>query len=607
MADNPPPPPPPHGANPKSTSGGLPEGNYDIFIIPPHSAGSGFLYLPSLQPNVNSFAAGFASAVFCYLVWITAIPALGQWLSIIAASGSAGVLLLVAGVGAVAWAFGKSQGESKSQDTQGPPPSGDEDHGTSGADGGSKHSRTHSGPYNTSHSSGSANAHSAPPPRTPQQDYTTPPPRQEYRAPPPPQPEYSAPPPQPDYHTPRPPPPEYAAPPPRPAYTAPPPPPPPPQQEAPKPAPPPQSKPSPAQPKAAPPQPKATTTPQPKPAPAAASSPEPSARSASEAAASWEKAREETRKREEARKKAEELKKLREEALRKKEEAERQARAAAEKVRWEQARAREKEAREREARERDAKDKETKDKDAREREKREREARERVAKDKKEKAAAAAEAAKSPSKPTTPAAKKYERPSAHSYASTETTSAYDARTVVSSSTAPSYTETLSSYAPSTSTARTSPPPEYRGPYNTSDPDKIVTKAVYVYTNANPKLPISQLVSGKANVTDGLVLRLQTEGLFIDDDVRRVPQREWDIKAWSLKSLEKSTINPYCMVRATIRDTDNKRYVFVIPSDQEWKVDVGLSRLRKGPLVRSMGIGSIKAPEMKGLLSDLGWV
>ncbi|CAD0046987.1 unnamed protein product [Aureobasidium pullulans] len=184
MADNPPPPPPPHGANPKSTSGGLPEGNYDIFIIPPHSAGSGFLYLPSLQPNVNSFAAGFASAVFCYLVWITAIPALGQWLSIIAASGSAGVLLLVAGVGAVAWAFGKSQGESKSQGTQGPPPSGDEDHGTSGADGGSKHSRTHSGPYNTSHSSGSANAHSAPPPRTPQQDYTTPPPRQEYRAPP---------------------------------------------------------------------------------------------------------------------------------------------------------------------------------------------------------------------------------------------------------------------------------------------------------------------------------------------------------------------------------------------------------------------------------------
>ncbi|TKA78215.1 hypothetical protein B0A55_03772 [Friedmanniomyces simplex] len=43
MADAPPPPPPPHGHSPRPP-GGLPDGNYDIFIIPPHSAGSGFLY-----------------------------------------------------------------------------------------------------------------------------------------------------------------------------------------------------------------------------------------------------------------------------------------------------------------------------------------------------------------------------------------------------------------------------------------------------------------------------------------------------------------------------------------------------------------------------------
>ncbi|KAG9946227.1 hypothetical protein KCU98_g18367, partial [Aureobasidium melanogenum] len=278
-----------------------------------------------------------------------------------------------------------------------------------------------------------------------------------------------------------------------------------------------------------------------------------------------------------------------------------------EKRKWEQARAREKEAREREARERELKNKETKDQETREKEKREREARERIARDKKEKAAAAAaEAAKSP-KPTIPASKKYERPSAQSYASTETTSAYDARTVISSSTASSYTETLSSYAPSTSTARTSPPPEYRGPYNTSDPDKVVMKAVYMYNNTAPKKPISQLVSGEANVTDGLVLRINTEGLFIDDDVRRVPQREWDVKAWSLKGIERGTLSPHYILRATIRDTEGKYYIFVIPSDQEWKVDVGLARLRKGNLVRSMGMSSIKAPEMKGLLSDLGWI
>ncbi|KAI5205843.1 hypothetical protein E4T39_02894 [Aureobasidium subglaciale] len=580
MADAPPPPPPPpHGANPKSTSAGLPEGNYDIFIIPPHSSGSGFLYLPSLQPQRNSFIAGFASAVFCYLVWITAVPILGQWLSIIAASGSVGVFLLVATVGATSWAFGKTHGEGKSQ---GPPPSGGGDQGCASAEAGSTHNRTHSGPYNTSHSSGSAHAHSAPPPRTPRQDYSTPPPRQESRAPPPPPPQtdyFPQPPPGYNPSPPRPqPPPEYAAP------------------------PPPRSQPKPApqqQHKTAPP-------PSPKPAPSSAPSPESSTRSASDAAASWEKAREETRKREEARKKADELKKVREEALRKKEEADRQARAAAEKIKWEQARAREKEARERESRERESKEKEVKDRDAREKEKREREARERLARDKKEKAAFATEAAKSPPKPTTPVANKYERPSARSYASTETTSAYDARTVMSGSTASSYTETLSSYAPSTSTARTSPTPEYRGPYNTSDPDKIVINAVYMYDSAMPKKPISQLVSGEANVTDGLILKVNTEGLFIDDDIRRVKQREWDVKAWSLKAIERGKLSPHYMLRATIRD-QGKQYIFVLPSDQEWKVDVGLERLRKGNLVRSMGMNTIKAPEMKSLLSDLGWV
>jgi hypothetical protein len=494
------------------------------------------------------------------------VPVLGQWLSVIAASGSAGVLLLVASVGTLAWAFGKTQGASSPP----PPPP----HSDRGADAGG-------GQGNASHSSGS---HSSPPPHTPRQDYSTPPPRQqEYKAPPPPpQPEYSAPPPQPEYFTPPPPPrPEQSAPPPQQPHAE--------YNGQPKPTP------SPAQPRAAP------SPAQPKPATPAqsrpdnpsptkpAQSPTSATRSATDAAASWEKAREETRKREEARKKAEELKKLREETLRKKEEAERQARASAEKIRWEQARAREKEARERETRERKAKEKEEKEKQLREKEKREREIRERIAKENKERAAAAARS------PPKPAAKHTINPSV-----------YDARTVTSASTASSYTETLSSYAPSTSTARTSPPLEYRGPYNTSDPDKIVIQAVYMYTNALPRKPVSQLVSGQANVTDGLVLRLTTEGLFIDDDVRRVPQREWDIKAWSLKSVERGALTPHYMLRATIRDTENRRYIFVIPSDQEWKVDVGLARLRKGNLVRSMAMNTMKAPEVRGLLGELGW-
>ncbi len=95
----------------------------------------------------------------------------------------------------------------------------------------------------------------------------------------------------------------------------------------------------------------------------------------------------------------------------------------------------------------------------------------------------------------------------------------------------------SSYAASNTTAQTTPPPSRRGPYSTKDPDKIVIKAVYAFTNAFLKTPTSQLVSGAGYMTDGLILRITTEGLFIDDDVRGVPQREWDVKAWTLKLVE----------------------------------------------------------------------
>lgn len=95
----------------------------------------------------------------------------------------------------------------------------------------------------------------------------------------------------------------------------------------------------------------------------------------------------------------------------------------------------------------------------------------------------------------------------------------------------------SSYAPSQSTSRTTPPPSHRGPYRNKDPDKIIIKAVYAFNNIYMKSPVAKLVSGMGSVTDGLILRITTEGLFIDDDVRGVPQREWDVKAWTLKLVE----------------------------------------------------------------------
>jgi hypothetical protein len=219
----------------------------------------------------------------------------------------------------------------------------------------------------------------------------------------------------------------------------------------------------------------------------------------------------------------------------------------------------------------------------------------------------------------------------------------------------------SSYAPSQSTARTTPPPSTRGAYSTKDPDKIVIRGVYAFNNAFMRSPVAQLVSGQGMVTDGLVLRITTEGLFIDDDIRGVPQREWDVKAWTMKLVEvwcpqhgataqgrpnpkpanvffrRSTNEPtpeesdanlvnflkVCknkcrlaspdeeegglhVVRASIRDQEGRRYVFVLQETEGWKVAVGLQRLRKGALARGLGVIGMTGKECRTLLGDLGY-
>src|SRR5579862_8341914 len=109
MSGAPPPPPPPHGQNHNSKSSGLPPGKYDIFIIPPHSAGSGFLYLPSLQPNVNSFAAGFATALIFVALCSVLTPVVQAWWQSVKGSGGAGIIIVMVGVAVGAWALGRTQ------------------------------------------------------------------------------------------------------------------------------------------------------------------------------------------------------------------------------------------------------------------------------------------------------------------------------------------------------------------------------------------------------------------------------------------------------------------------------------------------------------------
>ncbi len=538
----PPPPPPPHGSNPTGgRTGGLPDGKYDIFVIPPHSAGSGFLYLPSLHTHRNSFLAGAACTAFAFFVYSIAVPAIKEWFHGITSTGGPGVMMLMIGVGIACWAWGKTQGEWASA----PAGSGSGGTGTAGGAFGA-------GQPGSAQPNGSANTSGAPPKTSWQR--------------------------------------------PNPQTTG-------------------------------------------------------SAGAGASAKTSWEKAREETRKKEEERRKTEEAKKRREDA---------------EKARQQQ--------REKDARERAEREKKEKEEKERERQK------------------AASEPAKDrspPKRPPNPTVRTENEDDAYSFRPYDRPKkpAHKANSAASI-----YSE--SSYAPSQTTARTTPPPVHRGPYNTKDPDKIVIKGVYSFNNAFQRTPVAQLISGQGNVTDGLILRITTEGLFIDDDVRGVPQREWDVKAWTMKLAEvrcphflegptssgslrwnvsqhngiihnlddgslkrlNQTCKKFChsrvcsgcdlcfswrtdsvtsstfsstvysgtssgtdetltqsgemmglhVLRASIRDQEGKKYVFILSQAEGWKVAIGLQRLRRGTQVRALGVSGLPPNETKMLIESLGW-
>ncbi|EEP77204.1 conserved hypothetical protein [Uncinocarpus reesii 1704] len=814
--DGPPPPPPPHGANPRTTADGaaedgqyrkasdLPDGPYDIFIIPPHSSGSGFLYLPSLQCHRNSFLAGVAATLLGVVLYVNVLPVLKNWFATVVQSGGMGVFMLVIGVGVICWTVGRTQTEGSSPKPRnrerptspnggrgprgppprpppasGPPPSGGPNPSAGGYQnfGGQYPGAGFGGPppnagpqypggqypggqfpgghqYYAGAQYPGANA--APPPRPP-------PPRSS--APPPPPPPPPPPQPEPPRDNPKP---QRA---PSPA--------PPPPKPAPKPAPEPEAKPEPEpEPEPAPepkpkPQPRAEPKPQPEVRPEPASKPEskpepkpdhkpepeprpeqkpqpppepkpepkqdtpappqPSNTEAKPAQdrqkSDWERAREEMRRKEEIRRKMEEFRKKRaEDERRKQEEQERIAREeqqqrdkeAREKNfrEWKEKRAKEraeKEAAEKEAAEKAAKEKARQEAAARFAAAREAAAAKRAA----EKAAAeklaaekeaqqaakaaaaekeaAARAASRPQSVQTPKAE----PKAPStprapHASAKTTTDDDAysfrpydrpRPGVNKQSSASSVFSESTYASQT-TARTTPPPSRRGPYSTKNPDKVVIHGVYSFNNAFMRTPIAQLVSGQGVVTDGLILRITTEGMFVDDDVRGVAQREWDIKAWTMKLVEVwcpllgaipppparpngSKFSPFRLgtshaskspssgdsdaylaallkacknqcrleasgdgggarssghsvdaklveeqtaqaprglhvVRASLRDQEGKRYVFVVPETEAWKVAVGLQRLRKGSQARALGICGLPLNETHSIISNLGY-
>jgi len=518
-------------------------------------------------------------------IYVVVMPVLQAWLAATVGGNGAGVLLLVAVVGLAAWAIGKTTAENSA--------------GGGGASAG-----------------GASGAHKAGAEQGRQQYRSNGPESQHYTPPPPP--------------------------------------PPPPEQEAPPPPPPPRSEPDPP----------------PKPKPSAAQSGWEKAREETRRKEEAQKRSEELKRKREAAQKVREAteaankkrkdeeeaaaKKARDEAeaaekkaqeeaeaarrdaeaaeKKAKEEAERAAKAKAEKEKWEQARAREREQRERDARERIAKEKAAREKEAREKEAKEKEekaaaekakaaeekmkaernkaARERIEQLRAERTRAASASGKSSP------GKTYIPPTSRSAVGTEelySARPYDklpgrAKSAFHSSASSVSGLSESSYAPSISTARTTPPPSHRGPYSTLDPNKIQIRAVYLFSDSFPNKPVAELIANQGSVTDGLILNIKTEGLFIDDDVREVPQREWDVKAWTVALMEHgaSKAKGLHVFRATLRDTENKKYTFVLEPREAHKVASGMQRMKDGSLTRKVNVKEIKEGDMNKLLASLGY-
>lgn len=68
--------------------------------------------------------------------------------------------------------------------------------------------------------------------------------------------------------------------------------------------------------------------------------------------------------------------------------------------------------------------------------------------------------------------------------------------------------------------------------------------------------------------------------------------------WEAKGL-------HCL-RASIRDAEGKRFLFVLGREEAWKVVEGLARLRRGTQVRALGLVGMSEGDAKGTLEGLGW-
>ncbi|RPB23902.1 hypothetical protein L211DRAFT_229277 [Terfezia boudieri ATCC MYA-4762] len=115
-------------------------------------------------------------------------------------------------------------------------------------------------------------------------------------------------------------------------------------------------------------------------------------------------------------------------------------------------------------------------------------------------------------------------------------------------------------------------PSGRKIYISLHPDKASLRAVAAFHKA---VAIAKLRPNYAGLSEGLILRISHDGLFIDDDVRGVHQKEWDIKVSMLKSVEIYCPNftstpspPLDQKKSRLRRTNSRDSILTSASNNE---------------------------------------
>jgi len=115
-------------------------------------------------------------------------------------------------------------------------------------------------------------------------------------------------------------------------------------------------------------------------------------------------------------------------------------------------------------------------------------------------------------------------------------------------------------------------PSGRKIYISLHPDKASLRAVAAFHKA---VAIAKLRPNYAGLSEGLILRISHDGLFIDDDVRGVHQKEWDIKVSMLKSVEiycpnftSTPLPPLDRKKSRLRRTNSRDSILTSASNHE---------------------------------------